>query len=232
MRFTQTWMHKVLCDWWVAEAEMMIDEAPRFPNGWQEKLRKVFDVGFPHPYNVAQFLLDHNEARSVHKDIASALENSRAAYRVVDGKIVPYGTEAEYQQLLAAVQASDRAGASGARAHLLQSGQEMMAGNWRKSVHESVSAVESVAKVISGEHGKGLSELIKSLAQNGQIPHPALAAALSKLYAYSSDEKGVRHALVLDGEAKVTESDAFLILGICAAFVSYLLREDALHDPS
>jgi hypothetical protein len=43
------------------------------------------------------------------------------------------------------------------------------------------------------------------------------------LYGYSSDEEGVRHALVFKEEAQVDEADALFMLGACASFVSYLL---------
>jgi hypothetical protein len=41
--------------------------------------------------------------------------------------------------------------------------------------------------------------------------------------AYTSDEEGVRHALVFGDEAQVDEADALFMLGACASFVSYLL---------
>jgi hypothetical protein len=47
----------------------------------------------------------------------------------------------------------------------------------------------------------------------------------TSLYAYTSDEKGIRHALLDDSTAKVDEADAMFMLGACAAFVSYLLNK-------
>ena len=52
--------------------------------------------------------------------------------------------------------------------------------------------------------------------------HPALEAGFQKLYAYTSDEHGIRHALNRDG-ANVDEADAIFMLGACASFVSYLI---------
>jgi hypothetical protein len=51
----------------------------------------------------------------------------------------------------------------------------------------------------------------------------ALKSAFGSLYGYSSEEEGVRHALVYSDEAKVDEADALFMLGACASFVSYLL---------
>jgi hypothetical protein len=46
----------------------------------------------------------------------------------------------------------------------------------------------------------------------------------ASLYAYTSDEGGIRHALLEDA-AKVDETDALFMLGACAAFVSYILNK-------
>jgi hypothetical protein len=40
--------------------------------------------------------------------------------------------------------------------------------------------------------------------------------------------KGVRHALIADGESPVDETDALYMLGACAAFVSYLINKARL----
>jgi hypothetical protein len=45
------------------------------------------------------------------------------------------------------------------------------------------------------------------------------------LYAYTSDEKSIRHALLDDSTAKVDEADALFMFGACAAFVSYLINK-------
>ena len=42
------------------------------------------------------------------------------------------------------------------------------------------------------------------------------------IYGYTSDEKGVRHAL-LEGKAQVDREDAVFMLGACASFVTYFV---------
>jgi hypothetical protein len=51
-----------------------------------------------------------------------------------------------------------------------------------------------------------------------------MKSGFTKLYAYTSDEGGIRHAL-LENAAKVDEADALFMLGACAAFVSYLINK-------
>jgi hypothetical protein len=47
------------------------------------------------------------------------------------------------------------------------------------------------------------------------------------LYAYTSDESGIRHAL-LEASANVDETDALFMLGSSASFVSYLVGKARL----
>ena len=71
-----------------------------------------------------------------------------------------------------------------------------------------------------------LSKAIKSLVnENGM--HRALADAFDRIYAYSSDEKGIRHALVFDDNEKVGLDEAVFFLSACTAFVGFLGRKKA-----
>jgi hypothetical protein len=85
--------------------------------------------------------------------------------------------------------------------------------------------VESVALRLEPT-AKTLGPALASLEKRGHL-HGALKAAFDKLYGYSSDEKGIRHALVFEDEAKVDEADALFMLGACGSFVSYLLARAA-----
>ncbi len=53
--------------------------------------------------------------------------------------------------------------------------------------------------------------------RDSYLTHDALKPAFHKLYGYSSDEEGVRHALVFGDEAQVDEADALFMLGACAS---------------
>jgi len=53
--------------------------------------------------------------------------------------------------------------------------------------------------------------------------HEALKRGFSAIYGFTSDESGIRHALLEKGDADVDETDALFMLSACAAFVSYLI---------
>ena len=94
----------------------------------------------------------------------------------------------------------------------------MSVGQFADSVRESISAVESVVRTITSS--KSLKDALEKIEF-----HKALKDGLNKLYGFTSDEKGIRHALLEDGDARVDESDAQFMLGACASFVSYLIAK-------
>ena len=68
---------------------------------------------------------------------------------------------------------------------------------------------------------KTLEPALEALTKHVEI-HPALKSGFGKIYGYTSDEQGVRHAL-LEGTAKVDLEDAGFMLGACASFATYLV---------
>jgi hypothetical protein len=55
--------------------------------------------------------------------------------------------------------------------------------------------------------------------------HPALAEGLSKLYGWTSDAEGIRHALM--DEPSLSFAEAKYMLVSCSAFVNYLTAKAA-----
>ena len=62
---------------------------------------------------------------------------------------------------------------------------------------------------------------MKHLEDSGVKIHPALKGAFSKLYGYTSDASGVRHAGELGGKDSTFEEAKFMLVS-CCAFVNYL----------
>lgn len=152
--------------------------------------------------------------------VGDLLVECRSAYRVVDGLIVPMATEEERAAFEKALADTSADKFSGARAHLRNAGAHLTNGVFADSIRESISAVESVARIL--EPGGEFSKALAKLETKGLI-HPALKKGFSALYGYTSDQGGIRHALIESGAAAVDEVDAVFFLGACASFVSYLI---------
>lgn len=186
---------------------------------YQAKIGPLFDL--------VEFFIRHRIcSEELKRELAGAFVTARAAYRVFDNKhIAAIGTEEQavaFERAIADAEAKD---ATAARKQLIAAGVALRNADWAGSVRESIHAVEAMAvRLAPGTDTLGAA--LKALERNGHL-HGGLKAAFDKLYGYSSDEKGVRHALVFSDEAKVDEADALFMLGACASFVSYLLTRGA-----
>lgn len=158
---------------------------------------------------------------------ASVFLDCRLAY-VVDTNgpptILPAATPQEGETLTAALRQLKESGYSGAEAHLREAGVQINDGEWAESVRESIHAVESVAQQLDPRGSKSFVDAMNALENRVRI-HPALSKAFGGLYGYTSDEQGIRHALLDEPESPVGQDEAVFMLGACASFVTYLLSK-------
>lgn len=111
---------------------------------------------------------------------------------------------------------------AGAREHLKAAAARLSAGDFADSVRESIQGVESVVRVLEpgGEFGKALGQL-----EAKTNIHGALKRGFTAIYGFTSDEQGIRHALLERDAPNVDEADALFMIGACSAFVSYLINK-------
>ena len=122
--------------------------------------------------------------------------------------------------------AAEGAGLSGPRTNLataLELLGKRPTPDYRNACKEAISAVESAAKLISGDRAsKGIKEPLQKLAEKVPI-HGALLAGFEKLYGYTSDDSGIRHGLL--DESTVGLAEAQYMIVACSAFVHYLISK-------
>jgi hypothetical protein len=149
--------------------------------------------------------------------INSTLEKYNAAYRFVDNCIVEITSEQE----IVAIEEAMKTDSVPVRDHLkaaLRMLSDKENQDFRNSAKESISAVEAICREISGKKTATLADALKRVDNC----HPALAQGFNRIYGYTSDESGVRHALT--DESDITYADAKFMLIACSAFVSYLIE--------
>ena len=105
-----------------------------------------------------------------------------------------------------------------------QAADHINARQFADSITDSIHAVESVARTIDPK-AKTLGPALDSLQKSGLLKHPALKEAFSKLYGYTSDEQGIRHALLDKGSPDVGLDEAMFMFGACASFAAYLVNK-------
>ncbi len=188
------------------------------------KLKSIFLEGeLPHVFDLIEFVLGHRlKPPGLADEVRETLVASRAAYRLVDGKVItPVGSSDEADGIERAFVVAEESGAVGSRAHLLKAGVALRGGDWAGCVRESIHAVEAVAVMLAP--GKDTLGAALAVLEKGGSLHGGLKSAFSTLYGYTSEEEGVRHSLVFQDEARVDETDALFMFGACASFVTYLL---------
>jgi AbiJ N-terminal domain 4 len=221
--FTDKW-RRVAMDLHVLFLSQPIDKFNYRPYENKQHLHVVVQsANIGRLFDLVEFLVRHlGCSDELKRELAEAFVTARAAYRLLDNKyIAAIGTEEQAATFERAIADAEAKNAIAARKQLIAAGVALRNSDWAGSVRESIHAVEAMAvRLAPGTDTLGAA--LKVLEQRGHL-HGGLKAAFGSLYGYSSDEEGVRHALVFGDEAKVDEADALFMLGACASFVSYLL---------
>lgn len=95
--------------------------------------------------------------------------------------------------------------------------------DYENSIKESICAVEAICEIITDSKGgqATLGNMLKKLEDRGVNIHGALKEAFNKLYGYTSDSKGIRHAGDIGGPNATFEEAKFMLVS-CSAFINYL----------
>ena len=149
-----------------------------------------------------------------------------AAYRLDTSQrpysFFPQTSEAQGEATRQAIETLREGGMDGATAHLRQATEHINAQQYADSIADSIHAVESVARMLDPEASRTLGPALSSLEKAGLLKHPALKQAFQKLYGYTNDEQGIRHALIDKESSNVGLDEAMLMFGACASFAAYL----------
>ena len=144
------------------------------------------------------------------------LRKHNSAYRICGRKVVPITSEQEIAEIDSAINSEHPSPRDHIRSALSLFANRTTP-DYPNSIKESISAVESLAKIVTGKKQATLGELTREL---GEL-HPAFQQALGKLYGYTSDAQGIRHG-AFDNPAQIRQEDARFMLVVCSAFVNYI----------
>ncbi len=147
-----------------------------------------------------------------------------SAYRFVDSKLVEINSKEEIVEIESAIRNADKY--NSVKTHLstaIDLLSDRKKPDYRNSIKESISAVESLTKIITKNDKTTLGQALKEIEKKHQIPG-SLKAAFSALYGYTSDEGGIRHSLLESG-VQVDLEEARFMMVTCSAFVNYLMNK-------
>jgi hypothetical protein len=230
-------------DYWIPAAKwsarfffkIPVDELPFRDYDNRKWLKaRFYELKWYEIYDFIEFIVDSHEKiiqypkqnRSKLMEIFNViLERELSGYRFVSGILAPISNPAETGEISGAIEATGREGFAGAHEHLRASltllGKKPVP-DYRNSIKEAISAVESIAKQLTKSGAQGLSGALEELSKNAEI-HGALKAGFAKLYGYTSDEDGIRHA-ILDQPSVGFDEAKYMVVS-CSAFVNYLIAK-------
>jgi AbiJ N-terminal domain 4 len=149
------------------------------------------------------------------------LEKELSAFRIVNYQVTPISDKQEIQSIEEAINNNDKF--KGVTTHLEASIKYLSdreKPDYRNSIKESISAVETICKIITGESTLGKS--LKKIENSGIKIHQHLQTAFEKLYAYTNDSKtGIRHAFLEDNYSPDFDEAKFMLV-TCTSFINYL----------
>jgi len=148
----------------------------------------------------------------------SVLEEENSAYRIIDGVVTPLTDKEEIKEIEKALNPPDRF--APVKEHIKNSLKHLSdkkEPDYEDSIRESIHAVESLAKIITGKE-KSLSGLIQSLKD---IPFD-LREGFKELYNWSS--KNLRHGKS-GKELPTGFEEAIYMIVTCSAFVNYVIAK-------
>jgi hypothetical protein len=170
-------------------------------------------------YAFLEFILTYYKNVRLIEEVNKVLEQELSAYRFVEGVFTDITSDEEIAVLEEALKDSDFPGVRNHLNRALELYSDRNKPDYRNSIKESISAVESIAKVITGQSKASLGDALKTLEKNGKL-HSALKEGFLKLYGYTNDEEGIRHAML--EEPNLSAHDAKYWLLSCTTFINYL----------
>ena len=177
-----------------------------------------------------EFIIRHESSPgTLCDDIKSAFEQVPMAYYIQDVNglptVIPRFSDESGEAIQKAIISIEEAEMIGAATHLSEAAKHINNQQYSDSIADSVHAVESVARLISPKKANTLRHALDSLENAGVIKHKVLKNAFSKLYDYTSDEQGIRHALLDKDSPEVGLDEAMFMFGACASFAAYLVNK-------
>jgi hypothetical protein len=207
---------------WAAGLTRPLDEVPY---GYDASLRffkpYILQGDWADVYELFDFCVGVTGSDDLEAILNSVLEQGCSGYRFVDHQLTPITDEIEIGAIEDALQTRD-ARLKHARNHLEEALAKLSARknpDYRNSIKESISAVESAVSLLAGSDKATFDQALRVLDAKGDV-HPALKQAFSKLYGYTSDASGVRHCMTEEPTVGLEEAKYMLVS--CAAFINYL----------
>jgi hypothetical protein len=213
-----------------------LDELPNDDYDKRDWLKKYFyDLNWYEVYDLIEFLVsNHNiivnnkytdERPKLRELWNNILERENSGYRFIGESLAPISNPIEIDEVNETLELTVKHRLQGPYNHIktaIEYLSKKPEPDYRNSIKESISAIESISKIISKEDSQGLAGALKVLSEKVNM-HGALKQSFLNLFGYTSDEGGIRHSLL--EQSKVSYDEAKYMLVCCSAFLNYLIAK-------
>ena len=193
----------------------------------QNLKHKYFELEWFEIYDLIEFIptVFYNQEMNgeFRNQINNVFKEEMSAYRFIDKYIVPIVEEIEIQEVTEALNGIYKP----VRVHLLKS-IELLSDkenpDYINSIKESISAVEALCQILTGQERYDLGKCLKELKLkvNKQFKN-----GMSTLYGWTSSEDGIRHAYTGE-EIDSDFAEAKYMLVSCSAFINYIIEKNTM----
>jgi hypothetical protein len=222
---------------WHSFYQLPIDTIPKY---WGQTLNTIrsryFSYEWYRVYDFLEFIANNYSSRypsgttKVERFTAACntvLKEELSAWRFVGTIIAPITSDAEIESI---DQAQSGTGALAPVSQQIHDALEILADRqapitkYRDSIKHSISAVETLCKLITNQPTTTLGVALNTIAKNNPVLlHQDLNDAFKKLYHWTSDAQGIRHGLMDDPNLDL--EDALYMLVACSAFINHMITK-------
>lgn len=166
-------------------------------------LKKIEEILFNEEWYKIYDLIEHvlpsitdfgaEEGNKFQLEINNILVKEKSGYRLIAGKFTPITNPTEIGTIKEALSFTALEGVNGHLTKALSFFADREKPDYANSIKEVISAIESFVKTLSKSKKGTLGQQLKNLDFKLEL-NPLIITSIEKLYAYSNDKNGIRHA--------------------------------------
>lgn len=209
---------QLIIEIWSDFFKLSLDSLPDNKSDAVKKISDFFQrAHWYQVYDFIEFVVNSVNWLALDGHFNTILIRESAGYRFIDGVLTDIVDPKEIKELEYAIKDNKFPGSGKHLKRALELMSDRENPDYRNSIKESISAIESIAKEITGKPKATLGEAFKNKPLSEKI-HPALRQSFLSLYGYTSDEGGIRHAML--DEPHLDADDARFFLLSCTSFIN------------
>jgi len=182
---------------------------------------KFYELEWYKVYDFIEFILNRFNPNTIFRaSLNKIFREERTSYRLIGNLVMPLTSEIEIKEIEQALKISDKyQPVKDQLEKALALYSKKPEPDSLNSIKESISGLEALARIVLNNPKSTLGDLANKLPI-----HRAFREALKKIYGWTSDEGGIRHAET--GEKIISaEEEARFMLVLSSAFVNYIISK-------